>query len=404
MKIGVLGNGLTAQAVSAYCHAHDIPMVTPQQADWVVASPGIPPAQYPQLTGPMDASRIISDIDFAWKMRADAGHPWDWIAITGTNGKSTVSAMVAHLLHCPVGGNFGIPLASFIDHDAPTIVVELSSYQLETTRWIKPRMMVWTNLTPDHLERHGTMTAYADAKACMLRCHPTAPLIYGEGTPWITPHLDTHQGPLYHVTTEHPVTQQLHSAYQQRRHPGNGLRGPHNQLNGAMALLAAAPFHAMDMAQAIDQLLTYNALPHRMEWVGEWQGIGVYNDSKSTNPESTMVAITAFDEPVHLIMGGKDKGLALEGFLSDVATHTTTCYCYGEIATRVRQLMPSPPHRLVFCDTMFEATDLALAHANQGEVVLLSPACSSFDQFNDFVDRGNQFKTHVQQKINSKTH
>lgn len=403
MKIGVLGSGITAQAVEAYCHAHHIPVVAPPLADWVVASPGIPPAQYAELTGPIDPSRIISDIDFAWKMRKESGRTWDWVAVTGTNGKSTVCAMIAHLLSCPIGGNFGIPLASLIDHEAPTMVVELSSYQLEITRWIQPRMMVWTNLTPDHLERHGSMANYADAKANLLRCHPTAPLIYGEGTPWITPHLAVHQGPLHHVTTAHPLYQTLHHHQKQlaAQGKGKGLRGSHNVLNGTMALLAAAPFHPMDTPAAIQHLLAYNALPHRMEWVGDWQGIGVYNDSKSTNPESTMVALDAFDEPVHLIIGGKDKGLALAAFLDYLLPRTTTCYCYGEIAQRVRQLRPTPPENLRFCQTLFEATDHALGHAHKGDVIVLSPACSSFDQFNDFIDRGNQFKAYVQQKINS---
>ncbi|NDD66827.1 UDP-N-acetylmuramoyl-L-alanine--D-glutamate ligase [bacterium] len=406
MKIGILGHGVTAQSVEAYCHTHHIPVVSPEWADWVVASPGIPPAQYPELAGSIPPSRIISDIDFAWKMRADAGRPWDWVAVTGTNGKSTVSAMVAHLLGCPVGGNFGIPLSSFIDHEGSQLVVELSSYQLEITRWIKPRIMVWTNLTPDHLERHGTMEAYANAKANLLRCHPSAPLIYGEGAPWITPHLAAHEGPLHHVTADHPLYQTLQQATHLMRHQkkGHGLRGHHNGLNATMALLAAASLDDKPLPPAVTHLLDYEALPHRMEWVGDWQGIGIYNDSKSTNPDSTLVAIESFDEPVHLLMGGKDKGLELDGFLARLFESVATCYCYGDIATRIRHLVPHPPPHLHFCDTLFEATDHALAHAKPGDVVLLSPACSSFDQFKDFIDRGNQFKAHIQQKINSQTH
>jgi len=395
MKISVLGTGVTGQAVMGYCKRHGLELVSPEGADWVVASPGIPPSQFPNLP------TIISEIDFAWLMREASGRHWYPIAVTGTNGKSTVTAMISHLLSCPIGGNFGVPLIEFVDHESDCIAVELSSYQLEITRFFQPMVSVWTNLTPDHLERHHTMVDYASAKANLLRCAPHVPLIYGDGYPDMYPFIESHLGPTIAVSESHDLVNDIatQAASAQADGLGKGLIGTHNHINAAMAILAVSQLHSHTLNGAIQDMMHYHALPHRMEWVASTRGVAIYNDSKSTNPDSTLVALHSFSGRVILLLGGKDKGLPLDEFILILLRASCICVCYGEIAPRIRSLVPPSHPSFVFFDTLPQSVDYALDIATHGDTVLLSPACSSFDQFKDFIDRGDQFKAYVRSKI-----
>ena len=165
-SIAILGEGITAKSVSAFCKTHAIDIVSPEEADLVIASPGIPPKEYPRVK-----AEIISDIEWAYRLFQESAHPPKLIAVTGTNGKSTVTAMIAHILDAPYAGNIGIPLINYVglEQEFPCIVVEVSSYQLESCVRFKPDISILLNITEDHMTRHGSMEEYSKqkAKVCM---------------------------------------------------------------------------------------------------------------------------------------------------------------------------------------------------------------------------------------------
>ena len=397
-RIAVLGTGITGSAVVAKLAQWGKVPVSPEVADVVVVSPGIPPEQYPACHG-----TIMSEIEFAYQLFQREATPPELIAVTGTNGKSTITAMIAHILSIPYAGNIGVPLIEWVGQNVPRIVVEVSSYQLETVIDFRPEVAVITNITPDHLERHKTMDRYAQAKAAVFRNQrPDDTLIVLAGDQWIDGILDGARANQRSIGTDDELTRLVadHARRAQATGNGMGLIGAHNHLNAAMAIAACVPF-GMSPGRALDRLMSYQPLPHRMEWVAMIGGRLFFDDSKATNPESTLVAVAAFDQPVHLIVGGKDKGLALEGFMQTLFTSVATITVYGEIGDRVMAVAagercPIPIHQ---CVTLDEATRYAFDQSRSGDVILMSPACSSFDQFRDFNHRGDHFKDYVRSQI-----
>ncbi|NDC82157.1 UDP-N-acetylmuramoyl-L-alanine--D-glutamate ligase [bacterium] len=393
-KVAVLGDGITGRAVREYLHAHGFAPVPPTDAEVLVVSPGIHPSHYPSTP-----AIVMSEIEFAYQMFKKKLRPPKLVAVTGTNGKSTITSMIGHILDAPISGNIGRPFIACADLEDPIIIVEVSSYQLETVIEFSPSVSVVSNITPDHLERHGTMAAYAAAKSRVFMNQLAKDVLVAHGSDVMVQSIITQcpaQQVLLTPTSELTLTIARLAAGAQANGNARGLIGSHNHLNGAMAVAASVALGWQE-SDAIEKLLSYLPLPHRMEWVRHIDGRDFFNDSKATNPESTLVAVSSFASPVHLLLGGKDKGLEMAVFLQQVNQMVASITVYGEIGDRIIRTLDNVsctiPVKQV--DTLDAATLWAFEHSDPGSVILLSPACSSFDQFTDFNHRGDHFKAYV---------
>lgn len=390
IKIATLGEGVTSAAVQKKVQELDgYEWVDIGQADLIVTSPGVPPRDFPKTNIP-----IISEIEFAYRLfhRPTSTFCPRLIGITGTNGKTTVTSMIAYILNIPAAGNIGVPLISFVDSPIhyPWIALELSSYQLECCTTFHPEIAVWLNLTDDHLERHKTLEEYARQKAKIFQNHtPKDGIIYPENDKIIEPFVNQSPGVHLPYSETHPDFKRLCDIQ---------LMGKHNQLNALAAFLAVRQT-GMPVQTIVEKMNTFPPVEHRIELVSTIQGRSFYNDSKGTNPSSTQIAVDAFDKPIHLIICGKDKGLPLESFIQYLHQNVKTITLFGEMADRFTQvsvaLNPTfPLHRV---NTVNAAIAKTFELSSPDEVILFSPSSSSFDQFKNFEERGKIFKELVHQ-------
>lgn len=319
--------------------------------------------------------------------------PTKVVGITGTNGKSTTTALLHHLLvtagvPAAMGGNIGLPiLAQDPLPEGGVWVLELSSYQLEITHSLACDVAILTNLTPDHLERHGTMAGYAAAKARLFAMQmPGATAIVGRAA---QAHYHVATGPAGLITIEDVALPGVQADWP-------SLQGPHN-LENARAAVAAARRLGLDDATSARGLASYQALAHRMEPVAEKRGLLWVNDSKATNPDSTAPALAAYQR-IHWIAGGRPKldsnGQAdLSAVLPNLG-QVVDAWLIGEAAPQfAAQLRPHLP--VTEAGTLDAAIAGILATAQPGDVVLFSPAAASFDQYRDFEQRGAAFRAAV---------
>jgi UDP-N-acetylmuramoylalanine--D-glutamate ligase len=379
-SIAILGEGITAKSVSAFCKTHAIDIVSPEEADLVIASPGIPPKEYPRVK-----AEIISDIEWAYRLFQESAHPPKLIAVTGTNGKSTVTAMIAHILDAPYAGNIGIPLINYVglEQEFPCIVVEVSSYQLESCVRFKPDISILLNITEDHMTRHGSMEEYSKqkAKVCMNQDEKDL-FIYNSDDELVCELLNGCKARKigFSMTSIEPRIRQL------------PLVGEHNFCNAWVAVLAG-----QDCEQSIETSLSFlksfKGLKHRLELVTEHKGRLFYNDSKATNPDSTLIALRAFSKPVHLILCGEDKQLELTDFMKEVQKKALTVTAFGTVADKICSIsrVINPDYALYQVSNLEEAIQNTMRVAKEGSVILFSPSSSSFDMFNGFENRGDMF-------------
>lgn len=312
------------------------------------------------------------------------------IGVTGTAGKSTTVAMIGRALadalgpaRVHVGGNLGGSLLTELDRIAPDdwIVLELSSFMLETLPDWSPHIAVVTNFAANHLDRHGTLDAYARAKQAVLRHQdPGDRAVLGPGVgSW---RLET---PAVAIEVEAPLDAAL------------TVPGDHNRMNAALAV-AAAEAAGVDRSQATRSVASFEGLPHRLRLVAERRGVRYFDDSKSTTPESAIRAIDSFDiGTVHAILGGYDKRAEMTALARHAADRCRAIYTIGQTGPaiadaaeqRLRQTHADCPlHR---CDHLDAAVAEAAYAARPGQVVLLSPGCASWDQFPNFERRGQRF-------------
>ncbi|MBU6165163.1 MAG: UDP-N-acetylmuramoyl-L-alanine--D-glutamate ligase [Alphaproteobacteria bacterium] len=315
------------------------------------------------------------------------------VGITGTNGKSTTTALLHHLLAtagvpAAMGGNIGLPIMAQDPLPAGGVwVLELSSYQLDITHSLACDIAILTNITPDHLERHGSMAGYAAAKARLFAMQkPGATAIVGRAAQ-----------AQYRVAAGPAAVQAIEDVVLPGDQAGwPSLQGPHN-LENARAAVAAARALGLDDAGIARGLASYQALAHRMEPVGERRGLLWVNDSKATNPDSTAPALAAFNR-IHWIAGGRPKldaaGRAdLAAVLPNLG-HVAHAWLIGEAAAAfAAQLAGRVPATMA--GTLDAAVAGILATAEAGDVVLFSPAAASFDQYRDFEARGAAFRAVV---------
>ncbi len=344
-----------------------------------VISPGVPP-DLPELAG----HNLIGELELAFPhLRGPI------LGITGSNGKTTTTALCGHILNQAgivnqVGGNIGIPPAAMIatSHDPQWNVLELSSFQLETTVTFHPRIGVCLNVTPNHLDRHHTFDNYAAAKSQMfLRQTPDEHKILNAQDDTCRRYAELGQAAV-HWFNEAPS-----SGFETK------LPGAHNQENIAAAvracLLAGAPLEVIREAVA-----SFPGVEHRLEFVAEIDGVRYINDSKATSVDATLKAIAALPGPLWLILGGKDKGSDYRPLIAPLTGRLRAGLVIGSAAPKILgQLGSELP--VIGVETLEAAVQEAARRAEPGDTVLLAPACASFDQFRSFEHRGETFKTLV---------
>lgn len=351
----------------------------------IVVSPGVPHSAPIFGRAASAGVKIIGDIEL-FALARPVLPPHRVVGITGTNGKSTTTALIHHILTkagiaSAMGGNIGLPIMAQAPLPAGGVyVLELSSYQLEITYSLACDVAVLLNITPDHLERHGDMAAYAAAKARIfeMQAAGAAAIVGAAANDEFAPA----PGP---VTIIEDVV-----ADGQADWPA--LQGPHNLQNARAAIAAARALGLADTDIAAG-LASYASLPHRMERLGMRGGVLWINDSKATNAEATAPALAAYPR-THWIAGGKAKGADLDAVMPHLGG-VVAAYLIGEAAQVFAPLLAGRlPVRQ--CGTLGRAVADAAAAAKPGETVLLSPACASFDQFRDFEHRGDCFRQFVE--------
>jgi UDP-N-acetylmuramoylalanine--D-glutamate ligase len=330
------------------------------------------------------------------------------IGITGTNGKTTTTSLIGHILEtagvsASTGGNLGTPVLAMVDESSEGRwnVLELSSFQLEATATFPVHIGVVLNVTPDHLDRHGTFEAYAAAKGRIFQAQTAAD--------FAVLHADDTVCHGYISQTAGTVHWFSRSG---RSEPGAWLEdgwivrdgqriaeaklptpGPHN-IENALAAVAATTLAGVDAAPIAEALRTFRTAEHRLELVAEIDGVAYYNDSKATNVEAARNAIETFDQGLWVILGGSDKGLEYVALRGSLAGRTRAVFLIGESARKIEcdiaGIVPA-----IHAGSLREALGCAHGRAEPGDTVLLSPACASFDQFRNYGDRGRQFKEMV---------
>lgn len=399
--IVVSEGGPLAHEKKMWLQKHDIPfedcghtLALLSRADTVVLSPGIPVDLPIVVEARRRGLAVISEIDLA--LRYMEACPV--VAVTGTNGKSSTVEVIAKILHTQghrawVAGNIGTPLISLVHEVASsdTLVLEMSSYQLEQSLEFHPNVALLLTLTPDHLHRHGTMKAYAAAKANVFANQ-------GPGDVAILPHSLASQFDHGHARRifYDDASQELPS--------GAETLLPHEQSNLRAALAACqALVPAFDVSKVSMTLIAHTfRLPHRMEPVGSVRGVAIINDSKSTNAGSTIAALRSIQDPVILLLGGHSKGAGYEALVDECGESTLReVILFGEAADELNVLFSLNNSKRVpisVAQSMKDAVDRGLAAAQMGDVLLLSPACSSFDAFSNYVQRGEAFTELIRSK------
>ncbi len=370
----------------------------------VVVSPGVPLNSHP--IGPHTwqyGLPVIGDIELFAMARASLP-PHRVVGITGTNGKSTTTALVHHILReagvpTVMGGNIGDPvLGQDPLPEGGVYVLELSSFQIDLTFTLDCDVAALTNITPDHLDRYASFEAYSAAKKRLFQMQQTGTAIIcdeDEPTAAIAEGLETAGKPLVRVKTADLEAAGLAEG----RSPS--LAGPHNAQNAAVAAAICRQLGLTD-AQIAAGLASYRGLPHRMERVCEVEGVTYINDSKATNAASAAPALAAFPpDPainggsprIHWIVGGlpKEDGL---GACADHLANIAAAYTVGEAGPMFADLLEGQV-RVERCELISEAVRRAVEAARPGEIVLLSPACASYDQFRDYEKRGHHFRQMV---------
>ncbi len=374
--------------------------------DVIVLSPGVPRATVEITNAHRQGVPVVGDIE----LFAHESDCTKVISITGSNGKSTVTALCGELLkaaelNARVGGNIGYPALDLLDRPADIYVLELSSFQLESTYSLASTVAVILNISPDHMDRYASVNDYIQAKQ---RIYSNAKfVVYNRD--------DKHTYPKNHAP-EKAISFGLDQ-------PGNDedfgittfaekdwlcqgsrrliavdalpIKGQHNQLN-ALAALALAYLIGTDLSKAITAFANFKGLPHRFEWVGHWNSVDWINDSKGTNPGATLASISGQPKPIVLIIGGDAKGADFSILTQTIDRHVKAVVLFGRDAGLVEKILP---RKTVFsyASSLTDAINKADNYAEEGDLVLFSPACASFDMFENYAERGRIFKSSVEE-------
>jgi UDP-N-acetylmuramoylalanine--D-glutamate ligase len=361
-----------------------------ERAGSVVKSPGVP-RQAPAVAAALERGvPVIGELELAWRLL-----PNRFVAVTGTNGKTTVTELLGHVWRTAgapvaVAGNVGTPLASLVD-DLPaeaTVMCECSSFQLEDAEAFAPECAALLNVSADHLDRHSDLGAYRDAKLRIFaRQEPGDWAIYDSSDPGLAGARVPGRGRVVDLA-EAPFTEPDDAL------EGSALIGPHNARNARTATAVSLAM-GIDRDSVAQALRTFGGVPHRLERVAEIDGVTYVNDSKATNVAAAAAALRSFLGRVRAILGGSLKGGGFAELAGPVAERCVACYLLGPAAKALEQdLAPAWADgvRRRRCADLAEAVQAATADAEPGDVVLLAPACASFDAYRDFEERGDHFR------------
>jgi UDP-N-acetylmuramoylalanine--D-glutamate ligase len=359
-----------------------------RHADALVKSPGVPGSAPVVEAARAAGVPVWSEVEVGFRLLPDGIR---LVGITGTNGKTTVTELVGAMLQAAgaeavVAGNVGVALSG-IAGDVPAngiVVCELSSFQLEDVVTLRCDAAALINLTPDHLDRHGTMAEYGRAKLRIFerqRAADTA--VLNDDDPWVAA-LGALPGAAALVRTRGIEAAALGFARSR-------LRGAHNRENVAIAAALARAMGAPHEA-IVRAVEAFRPVPHRLEHVGDIGGVSLWNDSKATNVDATLKALTAFEGiGLRIILGGSDKGADFAPLVAGLAGNVGAAYLIGPAGRRMAPLVGAVVDATV-CDTLEPALDAALRDALPGEAILLAPACASFDEFTSYEARGDRFR------------
>lgn len=383
-----------SDALAAKLHRAGIELVlgehTPQLfagAALVVPSPGLALSRLLPMMGKyaqQPGMEILAEMELAWRCLGDE----PVLAVTGTSGKTTTASLAAYMLQTQgysvfLGGNIGTPLSEYVlsGRKADVVVVEASSFQLQTCSTFCPRVGILLNITPNHLDYHKDMNEYIEAKFRLFRCQDEGDLaILGDGLQKVAEHFRVRARRIFIRPEE--------------RFPEVSLMGRHNLFN-IEAAWQACRFFGVSEENAARAVAAFKPLPHRLEKVADINGVAYVNDSKCTTVSSLKVALEAFDRPLRLLCGGHFKGGDVAALRPLVQQHVREVFLFGES----REIFESawqdavPMH---WFDTLEPALRAAAAAAESGDVVLMAPAASSFDLYANYMARGDDFRRVVE--------
>jgi len=370
--------------------------------DTIVLSPGVP-YTIPQVQHALKSGiEVISEIELASKF---IDKPI--IAVTGSNGKTTTTTMICNILKSSglkvfLGGNIGTPLIDIAgsDEQFDYILLELSSFQLQGIKDFKPYIAVCLNIYPNHLDHHKDFSEYISSKTKIFSNQTTQQVaVVNKDNSILMDRLEQIKSNI--ITFGHDAGADAHCQGFVVSYEGDDydlskwkLIGKHN-IENAMASIIVSRLIGCDTQVIINSILEFNSLPHRIEYVREYKNARFFNDSKSTTPHSTLKALEAFDHPVILIAGGKDKGLDYSVFKEQVANKVKQLILMGEASSKIKDIYENEV-ALQVVSSLDSAVQQAVSSLEKGDTILFSPACSSFDMFNSYEERGRKFKEIVQ--------
>jgi len=388
-------------------------LLTFRRQDLIVVSPGVP-LNTPELAQVKSFGlRVIGELELAARFLKGKT-----LAITGSNGKTTTTSLVGEILEKAgiptlVGGNIGVPVVALIDQstDDTWSVLEVSSFQLESTERFHPAIAVILNITPDHLDRHGSFENYALAKERIFAAQNENDfVILNADNARAAQAAARSVARVYFFSVEHSVLQGawVEDGFLVYR-PGKDqptekimplsgvpLKGAHNVEN-VLAAACASRLAGATAEQVRSGVESFQAVEHRLEFVAKIKGVDFYNDSKATNVDATAKAVASFSSGIHLILGGKDKNSDYTQLAQLLRARVRAVYTIGSAAAKIENELRGVVS-ILSCETLDNAVSAAASAARPGEVVLLAPACSSFDQFENYEQRGRVFKELVNER------
>lgn len=410
-------DALHKRGITVYCGAY--PKVNRGYFDLLVASPGISLQIQPFVEARASGIPIIGEMELAYQLKSPA---LEILAVTGTNGKTTTTALLQHIFSCDgreavAGGNIGVPFTYIVDRlPAGVVVLEASSFQLETVADFKPHICGFLNVTPDHLDRHENIETYIKAKTGIFVNQTQEDFSVMNYDDAIVRHaaLDC-SGTVVFFSKQCRLEQGIfvdHAhivvAWKGKMEPvcplqEVRLRGNHN-LENMLCAVGMAYLAEVGPESIRKGLATFHGVRHRMEEVIVLHGVAYVNDSKATNPESVIKALESFHQPVVLIAGGRNKGSDFTALAEVIKARVKALVLLGEAREEIAQAVMGAGFRNIYeVDDLAQAVSQAAALAETGDTVLLSPACASWDMFQDYEERGDLFCRLVRERVSCDT-
>jgi UDP-N-acetylmuramoylalanine--D-glutamate ligase len=383
--------------------------------DLIIVSPGVPVDAPPLVAARSLGEKVIGEIELAAQYLSGP-----IVAITGSNGKTTTTTLCGEIIAASgsktlVGGNIGMPAISLVDGATPSTVtvLEVSSFQLETIETFRPKVAVILNVTPDHLDRHRTFQAYSDAKARILENQKQDDFAVLNADDATCVDLASRtNAKVFWFSRLKPLSQGAHVVngevlFRDAERPVSilsvsdiPLKGAHNVENVLAAVCVGILMGCQPEAIA-DAVRKFKAVAHRLEHVATIRGVEYYDDSKATNVDATIKALESFPANIHIILGGKDKGSDYSVLNELLRKRAKRVYTIGAAAAKIESQIKGAAE-ISHSETLEKAVEEASSAARAGDVVLLAPACASFDQFKSYEHRGQVFKDLVQRLSASK--